>query len=202
MKTDERILKYVSGIMSENELEKFETELAGSSELQNQLNKVKTNLNLFTNVKSEDLDDRYFAALVPKVRQKLEQPRKNKLLFHSKYAVPLLFSILAVFFITKTNKMDNQINFDNLFADIDSVVIDDDYVIDEITANSILYKDNNIDNTEIDELYNNEINNIASEIDFEVVFNNPVSGDYDLIENIPQEDFNEIYQEVLNKKFF
>ena len=71
MKSKEKILRYLSGLMTDVEKKSFLNEFENSVELRNQFEKINGKLNEL-NIKSDQLlDETYFIYLLSKVRTKI-----------------------------------------------------------------------------------------------------------------------------------
>jgi hypothetical protein len=88
-KNDERILKYLSDLMDEGERLDFEKELASSDELKSGLDSVSNQLDEVSYPKAIEADERYFANLLPRVRERLDKKKK-------------LISWKSVYYLTST----------------------------------------------------------------------------------------------------
>jgi len=88
MKTNkDKILKYLSGLMTDDERIKFEEEISASPGVKEELNRIKMALADF-NISEDILDERYFAGLIPKVRRKLDKLTEPSSLRKLYYLVP------------------------------------------------------------------------------------------------------------------
>ncbi|MDP4192552.1 MAG: hypothetical protein Q8858_13380 [Bacteroidota bacterium] len=99
MKTNEDILRYLSGLMSEVEKEKFELELNHSEVLKKEFEKQISLLNK-AKVLEEDLsaNSPYFNNLLPRVRQRMEKKKRFGLYPRFAFALPIA-AVIAYFII-------------------------------------------------------------------------------------------------------
>lgn len=118
-KDDERILKYLSELMDAKERILFEEELAASQELKSDFESSKNRLEDFNLSKSIETDERYFANLLPRVRERLEK-RKKILSWRSAYFITPSMAAVAVLFILLLN---SKSEFETQYKDLASEVL-------------------------------------------------------------------------------
>jgi hypothetical protein len=109
MNDKEKILKYLSNLLSENEKEKFEKEISESTELRAEIEKIKNNLNKIKSLGNVDLDTSYFNNLLPKVRERIEQKSKKKAI-NPLLLMPTTAALIVVLF-TFLFPADNSVNY-------------------------------------------------------------------------------------------
>ena len=74
MKTnEEKILKYLSGLLGENERTDFEKELSLSKELHDEFMYLKSRIDFLKLDHEIPLDERYFANMLPLMRKRMEK---------------------------------------------------------------------------------------------------------------------------------
>ncbi|PKL82334.1 MAG: hypothetical protein CVV24_10610 [Ignavibacteriae bacterium HGW-Ignavibacteriae-3] len=93
-KNEERILKYLSDLMSDSERNQFEKELALSEDLKNELNDVNSGINSLRFTEPPEADERYFAGILPRVREKLAKEKKRAFRKYAFYFAPSAAAIL------------------------------------------------------------------------------------------------------------
>jgi hypothetical protein len=111
-KNEERILRYFSDSMNKNEKSEFENELSLSKELHDEFLSLKERIDTFILKDEIPLDERYFANLLPRVKQRME---KRKMVFFPKkiyFMAPTLPAVivLLLFIIKPSNTPENQYN--------------------------------------------------------------------------------------------
>lgn len=192
MKTNNEIIaKYFSGLLSKEEVIQFEERLKTDSALKNDIEKFLSLKKI--DINNVEFDERYFANLIPKTREKLESRAKSKLHKLAVGVPSLAITIVLVFVLTKSN-MNNEKNslsheiINNLndtqivqqyFTDIDDATKETYYnilvnekpsveFVDEKEKEKILAVYDSFLDDQLDEnsLSQNELNNIISKIDF------------------------------------
>jgi anti-sigma-K factor RskA len=96
MKSNDEILKYIAGIMTEKEKSDFEERAARSEELNNELRKYQNSmseLNALADIKEESP---YFQNLLPRVRTRLDKEKKLKWSPKFAYLVTTATAILLI----------------------------------------------------------------------------------------------------------
>jgi hypothetical protein len=111
-KNEERILKYFSDLLNEKEKTQFENELKFSEELNNEFLLMKEQIDSLKFGNGISVDERYFANLLPRVRNRME---KKNFTFYSKkiyYIAPTLtaIAVLLLFFMKPSAVIENQYN--------------------------------------------------------------------------------------------
>lgn len=192
MKTNNEIIaKYYSGLLSEKEIIQFEERLITDSALKNDVEKFLSLKKI--DVNNVELDERYFANLILRTREKIGNRAKSKLHKLAIGVPSLAITIILVFMLTKSN-MNNEKNslsheiITNLndtqivqqyFTDIDEATTETYYnilvnekpsveFVDEKEKEKILavydsFIDDQIDENSLSQI---ELNNIISKIDF------------------------------------
>lgn len=191
--------KYIENEMSEDEKSKFEKNLALDRDLKVNFEKFYMN---YKKLNSEiNVDEDYFVTLMPRVRERLSEKKK---LFNFFSRLPKFVYIIPVFIIgaivyynmaifkNKTDKntileLSNELkNNSELFTEILNehrrLRIIDDY---DSEIYSIIYSDNE---------YENLILNYAEENNHIFELNEKV------INELSEEDYNLVYNEIINKK--
>ena len=119
MKTnEEKILQYLSELMTEEERIQFEKELISSVSLNEEFNKVKGTLTDL-NLAAEGLDERYFASLLPKIKAKAEKLSEPSFLKKIYYMVPTFAAaIVGLMFLFRPTY-----NFDTHYKQLANQVV-------------------------------------------------------------------------------
>jgi len=105
-KTDERILKYLSGMMTVEENKIFEKEIEQNITLYRELINTKRKLNEIPLPKEIWLDESYFNNLLPRIKEKLNYKKKVTLQRRISYAIPVIVLIITVIFFLPSRKDD------------------------------------------------------------------------------------------------
>lgn len=103
-KINEKILKYLSGTMTEKEIEKFEEEIKVDISLSNECEDIKSILKGISIPEGIQLDERYFINLIPRIKEKLDSKKRNPLSRRISYAIPALIIIIVIVFFFPSNK--------------------------------------------------------------------------------------------------
>lgn len=103
-KNKEKILKYLSHLMKDDERILFEKELSLSSELKNEFDEINHQLDELKFKDHPQMNDLYFANLIPKINQKLEKRSKAKKYAGLYYLAPTLSVVLIIFLFLFNSK--------------------------------------------------------------------------------------------------
>ncbi len=193
---DERILQYLDGRLTEDEKILFEKELNSSPELKKKYEEyisVRSKLNEFKNI---EVDETYFNGIIPEFRNRLEIKKKTRRIFSLSFANSLAVIIILYFVLSPNgnnlnlneavkNWTENDFHYAIEYVDQHNNGFD---IIDDYNTTGI---DSVISSMLTDEL--NLTNN-------SIVYN---SIDYNTLRTqINSNDINDLYKEILNKKYF
>lgn len=117
-KNDERILKYLSKLMSENERLDFEIKLASSDELKSDLASINNQLEEVSFPKTIEVDERYFANLLPRVRERLEKKKKIILWKSAYYFTPTAAAVVILSFLLFSSKAEFDTQYKELADEV------------------------------------------------------------------------------------
>ena len=106
-KINEKVLKYLSGMMTEKEIEKFEEEIRLDNTLSNELEGFKGKLKEISLPADIQLDERYFISMLPRMKEKLDSKKRNSLSKRISYAIPVMIIIIAIIFFP-SNKENTE----------------------------------------------------------------------------------------------
>ena len=195
MSNEEKVLKYFSDELSTEEKRNFEKEIEASEELQKEFYKMEKSLSGL----KEDADVKtagtYFVNLVPNVRKRMEKKKKF-------FTVPKLVTavpVIVILFVLSISFNDTNKNFtfslDEHSEALNEIVKEASIEqLSEFVDVNTNYESNNFnvlsDNLNID----NE--NIL------VVGENVLQNfdEYELVNNLSEDELNEIYNKLLNAK--
>lgn len=197
MKNNEkRIFKYLSESFSENEKADFEREVAQSEELRNDLAKIQNQLRDFT--LNDDMlgDDRYFANLLPKVRERIAEPSTSFLGKKIYYLIPTVSAVFVImFFVFRpannlilsskelSNEVVNNLSDSSVSQNYISVVENEISVVETINEPSINYQDSK----EIDESVKEEILR---------AYDTPNDSDILSVNNLSDDEIKQVYNKI------
>lgn len=112
-KNRELILKYLSGLLTEDEIKVFENDLMNDLDLKNEFD----NVNNFLLVNKESVNEKYFINLLPNVREKIAL-KKNKKRKKVIFTIPALaLSLILIFVLVSNLKKSSMDNFEFITDD-------------------------------------------------------------------------------------
>ena len=117
-KNDERILKYLSELMSENERLNFEQELVNSKELKSDFDSINNQLEGASLTKTVDADERYFANLLPRVHGRIEKRNKFISWKTAYYFVPTAAAVVVFSLLIFHSKVDFETQYKDLASEV------------------------------------------------------------------------------------
>ena len=195
MKDDkEKVLKFLAGLMTDEEKRGFETELNSSVQLKLLLEKYSKNVSDLKKLSEVELDESYFNTLIPKMRKKLDAGKNRSLIYRFAPAIPAV--ALSFFILINILYLDFKSggNFDDTLAQLvagsDSSTISEfvnDYSYSLLDDYSAVYS--------LPEDYYTEIE-LTEQMRAEVI------DAYNLYENLSDEDVDYIYKSLIDKKIF
>jgi len=195
--TDERMIKYLENELSPEERNLFEMDLNNSAELREDLNKylkIKTETDELKKIKLNSL---YLNTLIPEFRKKLDAPKSVSVKRNLGYAFGLMLIFILSISILK-----------NLFSSENPAIVLQEFtqslnenqkveLLENLNGDAEVYKlvSENISDNELTNLLTTEL-----EINNEVAEAYNISFD-ELIVGLSQQKIDEIYAEILNRKF-
>lgn len=133
-KIDDEILKFLSGSMKPDEVEKFNSKIKASVDFKNQLDEAK-NILAELRTGSIDTNEKYFVNLIPRMRERIEADKKHRLRKQLYYAVPVFAIALIVFLVYPRSNTA----FENYYGELAQAVV------------------NNIDDKDVSQKYLNDV---------------------------------------------
>jgi hypothetical protein len=190
------ILKYIEGSLTGDEKARFETELHNSASLQKELSNYRNVYSQFSGYKDIPADDDYFRNMVPMFRSKL--PGKLRRFPMQRVAFVTSACIIVVMFMfLLLNKNIPAPNIAENLNEHELTELWDKFSSDVSTLE--LSADASVDST-INALYLSEMY-ITPEIDA-YYFADRKSDVNTIIKDINDEEADNIYKEIINKKYF
>jgi len=194
-KNEERILKYLSDSLNEKERTEFEKEISLSKELHDEFMFMKSQIDSLKLDHEIPLDERYFANLLPRIKNRLE---KRNFAYYSKriyYIAPTLAAVVVLLmFILKpsalpenqyktlaneiVNNISDQEVSQKYFYEIESDPASIELTFKEENLNSDLTADVDVNNDElislIEKNYSDDYSTLSklSDNELEVIANN------------------------------
>lgn len=200
-KTIENIIKYLDGQMSASEQNEFETELENSAELRNLFDQYKKLFNEIDKEKLKTVDQQYAINIIPEFRRRLETRSTKKTRFAFAYALTASIIILLIITFSLFNK-DSKRNEDIIAADIPDTELD--YLYNQMTAEELLGINEINSEEKFDSMYmqyySTQLIEDGDQVENLFAINNL---DFEEIENLLSEQELEIvYNKLINKDFF
>ncbi|MFA7228300.1 MAG: hypothetical protein WC061_04630 [Melioribacteraceae bacterium] len=128
-KNEERILNYLSCLSDSGERIRFEEDLASSEELKKEFEMIHSRIKSIDLAEYPETDERYFAGLIPRVREKLENRKtyfSRKIVYYTAPAAAAIIIISLVLFNPGTD-------FESQYKELAEAVVDNisDTVVSE-----------------------------------------------------------------------
>lgn len=194
----DRILQYLSDLLSESEKEKFLDELKSDQTLKNEYQKIVLNLDKVKQLNDVEADERYFTSLIPKIKER-KQPKTFKI---PAYALTSIAVVLIGFFVT-FDILENGNGKTSLIAGYENVIIDlasdPNYNLSEefsdfdiFASNEVLLDKLDLNENDVDILPEFQSNNSTEYFDYNQL-------EYQII-NMNQSEVNSIIKEMDENK--
>ena len=193
-KIDEDILKYLSGLMNNEEITEFENKLAVDSSFKERYNLIKEKAGEVSSVREIELNEAYFNNLLPKVHEKLIKRKKVKLIREYALILPTVITVLLVIIMSILDR-NGEIDFPKSLASEVVNNIDDDELADNLIKDysfeSVLNMPQKNGEFEIyiPENVNLSLNSISQYVDFSKI-------DYSQVENISGNELEKLYNNL------
>ena len=194
---DDKILRYLSGLMKLEEERIFLDELNSSEKLNLRFRELKSSFEELK--KSEpEIDDRYFAALLPRIREKIDHPKEKS---YGKwiYAFSSIAVAIILMIILQTPAQNSFYGIEQLAKEVYQNADEETFLsyykndAEDIFASNFSYETG---------LLKDDIENIdVEEIDLMEQNTLPIIEDYNVYEEITEEEFNNIYKSLENRKY-
>lgn len=184
----ETILRYFNGEMSQEEKEKFISELESNSELKKQFNELNRVYLVTFEMKNTKVEENYLETIIPKFRERLST-KKNKILLRPAYSVIILIVLIAIstlLFIPKKESI-TAINLSELT---------DKELYQQLSIDYLEM----IEQGEIDSLFADEIKTNSKKIASYIFNGDDINSLYQK-NLVNSEDENEIYLALIETKF-
>ena len=193
---DEKILQYLDGQLTKDEKILFEKELNSSPELKKKYEEyisVQSKLNEFKDIK---VDETYFNRIVPEFRNRLEIKKKTRRIFLFSFTNSLA-AIIILYFVLSPN--GNNLNLDEAVKNWTEN--DFNYAIEYVDQqNSGFDIIDDYNTTEIDSVISSMLTDELNLSNNSTVYN---TIDYNTLSTqMNSNDINDLYKEILNKKYF
>lgn len=195
-----QFIKYLENELSEEEKSNFEKNLSLNHNLRKEFEKYQMNYkNLNLEVKAEE---DYFVTLLPRVKERISEKKKFSFYFNRipKYAylVPVILIAAVVIFSLNTSNSNIKSAIDvkkltNAFSDNNELITE---LLDETSHYKIIenYDTEIYSLTHSEDEYENIILNYLKENNHIFELNESI------INNLSEDDYNLVYNEIINKK--
>jgi len=195
-RNEEKILKYISDSMSESERASFERELENSEELRISFGAINSELGKMALPGEIEADERYFANLLPRVRERIGS---RKSFFYRKLAYYLTPTAAAVI-VFSLFLFNSKTEFDLQYKELANAVVSN-FSDSEVSENYFTELESNPADlifTAITEDLNVQL---PSELElnsdsYKRLIDNPVSEEYRTFRGLSDNDLEIIYNEL------
>jgi hypothetical protein len=172
MRNDKQIIKYLSGLMNKSEEDSFILELNNSEILREKLNEVKNTLNSLKEIKTPEIDEKYFVNLRVRINERKNMKKK----FFPGFAAAAALVTIIILMISKLlifsdeNVIEpEQISWDEYFSSLNDneILFFDVNINEDIREYTIEEKLNYVG--KINSLQNNDIIISLPELDAKTI---------------------------------
>ncbi|MBI5731355.1 MAG: hypothetical protein HY963_09475 [Ignavibacteriales bacterium] len=197
MKTnEERILKYISGKLTLEELSIFEEELKKSDQLKTDYDNIKLQLDDLLKRKEFETNEIYFGNLLPRVYQRMDKKKKFRKFRGIYYLVPTVSAVIVLFLFL----LNTKTNYDTGYKDLANEVVNN--LSDQEVSDKYL-TELEIDPTEYVLNQNNDELNVQIPSDLELnsdsytrLIGNPLANEYSPLRNLSDNDLETVYEKL------
>ncbi len=195
----DKILKYLSGLMTHDEAVNFEKEIRDSAELNSLLQKYNRNLSDLKELSNIKVEERYFINLLPRIRNKFVREKKDSFILRIASALPAI--VLSIF--VAVNFLYINFEIQNDFSSVLTEAIEDS---DSISVSKLLtdypnsfsmYRTYSSGTEIINEYFDNpdiDITQFSQKTGILVIDN------FNLYELLNEEEIEDIYNTLIDKK--
>ena len=189
-RNEDLILKYLSDLMKEKEKAEFENKLKSSDELRKDFEKTLSLINQFSEIEKIQIDERYFASLLPKVYEKVFARKSFSFIKKAAYVLPAIIVFLLIIIAYPSSSPTFEEKLQAYTNELVNYYSNDKATLDEFTPEQIITVQNgeNYDATFLEnlELPKEYINKYIPAI-FE---------ESQLIDKLPEEDLSAVYTKL------
>ncbi len=195
MNSKEKILKYLSGMLTDDELAIFDNELKNDANLQSEFKKINAELESlkFT----PEIEEHYFVELERKAKAKKENGNKVR---DIRYALSFGVAAIVIFFFIITIPTNNNNNGLNNIINQNSIATN--LSVDEISDNYTISDFENMD-ISIDDYFTESISSIDDNTLISYISSEDIDNVEDLISSVSltDESFKSIITTLKNKNY-
>lgn len=200
MKTNkEKILKYISGQLTQEELIIFEDELKKSDQLKTDYDNIKLQLDDLSNRNEFRTNETYFANLLPRVYQRIDKKKRFWKFGGIYYLVPTASAVVVLFLFL----LNTKTNYDTGYKELANEVVNN--LSDQEVSDKYL-TELEIDPTDYVLNQNNDELNVQIPSDLELnsdsytrLIGNPLANEYSTLRNLSEDDLETVYEKLNSK---
>lgn len=195
-KNEVKILKYISGQLTQEELIIFEEELKKSDQLKTDYDNIKLQLDDLSIRKEFETNEIYFGNLLPRVYQRIDKKKKFRKFRGIYYLVPTVSAVIVLFLFL----LNTKTNYDTGYKDLANEVVNnlsdqevsDKYLTELETdpANYVLNQNNDELNVQIPS--DLELNSDS----YTRLIGNPLENEYSTLRNLSENDLETVYKKL------
>ena len=197
MKTNkERILKYISGDLTQEELIIFEEELKKSDQLKTDYDNIKLQLDDLSILKEFETNEIYFANLLPRVYQRMDKKKKFRKFRGIYYLVPTATAVVVLFLFL----LNTKTNYNAVYKDLANEVVNN--LSDQEVSDKYL-TELEIDPSDYVLNQNNDELNVQIPSDLELnsdsytrLIGDPLANEYSTLRNLSENDLETVYKKL------
>jgi len=197
MKTnEEKILKYISGRLNQEERITFEDELKKSDQLKNDYDNIRFKLDDFSMRNEFETNETYFANLLPRVYQRMDKKKRFWKFGSIYYLVPTASAIVILFLFL----INTKTNYDTGYKDLANEVVNN--LSDEEVSNKYSIE---LEADPADYILNQNNDDLSVQIpsDLELksdsytrLIGNPLANEYSPLRNLSENDLEVVYEKL------
>ncbi len=197
MKTnEEKILKYISGQLTKEELFVFEEDLKKSDQLKKDYDNIKLQLDDLSIGSELETNEIYFTNLLPKVYQKIDKKKKFWKFGPIYYLVPTVSAVVVLFLFLFNNKTTNDTGYKDLANEVVNNISDqevsDKYLVELETDPANYLSNQNNDELSIQIPSDLEVNSDS----YTRLIGNPLANEFSTLRNLSDNDLETIYEKL------
>jgi len=197
MKTNkEKILKYISGQLTQEEIIIFENELKKSDRLKTDYDNIKLQLDDLSISKEFETNEIYFANLIPRVYQRIEKKKKFWKFGGIYYLVPTASAVVVLFLFLLNTKS----NYDTGYKDL-AVEVVNNFSDQEVSDKYLTELE--MDPTDYVSNQNNDVLIVQIPSDLELnsdsytrLIGNPLANEYSTLRNLSENELETVYEKL------
>lgn len=193
----ERVLKYLAGLMAEDQKTAFENECKNSDELSHLIEKYRGNLSTLKEMGIADVDERYFINLLPGLMTRKEKGNRHFFIVRFVPVIPAVAVLIFILFNVFYFDISTPYSYEKILAE--TIAGSDSGTIDQLVSqySASLIDEYLLDDETLVEYFETLDN---SEVELSVQFNYQVTDNYYDYNDLSEDDIEIIYKSLLNKK--